>query len=230
MQRSVRSLLVGLVFLALWPGIAQAQVKRGEVIAMAAAYSNLQWTPSASNAFHGVDATGVRVDTPDVGFQREGIRGGWWVPDRKNTGVPYMWGGFSSLSEFEDGIRSGKAAGDVCTIEKRVKLDAAVSKSAVGIDCSGLVSRCWKLDRSYSTREIADLCTPLDSYEELKPGDILNCANKHVLIFWKCKSPGWILAYGAGSPPTWKVAVSQCYVPMLKQMGYKPYRYRQIED
>lgn len=219
--------LLGMLFSAV---NLQAQVQRSDVIAMAQAYSKFTWTPTSANAFHGVDASGIHVDTPDIGFQREGIRGGWWIPDRKNVGVPYMWGGFSTLEEFAEGIRDGKPAGDVCTIVKREKLDAAVSQSAVGIDCSGLVSRCWKLDRSYSTREITELCTPLDSYEELKPGDILNCANKHVLIFWKFKNPEWILAYGAGSPPTWKVALSQCYVPMLKQLGYKPYRYKEISD
>ena len=97
--------------------------------------------------------------------------------------MPYMWGGFCTPAEFTDGIRKGLYAGDVCTTEKRRMGDAAVSKWTVGIDCSGLVSHCWKLDRAYSTKELPALCSSLDNFDELKPGDILNSSEKHVLIF-----------------------------------------------
>ena len=60
--------------------------------------------------------------------------------------MPYQWGGFSSTEEFLQGLKAGKAAGDVYTAEKRRLLEAAVSKQAVGIDCSGLISRCWRLN------------------------------------------------------------------------------------
>ena len=172
------------------------------------------------------------MDTPDCAFTHPGSRPGWWKPGQTNVGIPYMWGGFSSLSEFQEGIANGWYAGDVYTREKRLLLESAVSRHAVGIDCSGLISRCWGLERSYSTRELPALCEPLASFEELKPGDILNSHNNHVLLFFAFadKDHQRIIAYEAGSPPTWKVLKDSLSVPILKAFGYKPLRYKNILD
>ncbi len=190
------------------------------------------WTPTVQNVFHGRDRARVPVDTPDASFQRPGTRPGWWVPGGKNIGVPYMWGGFSSLREFADGIKAGRYAGDVYTQEKRARLNAAVSKEAVGIDCSGLISRCWKLDHEYSTRSLPQLCDELAGYDALKPGDILNSDNNHVLLFasWQDAGHTRLFAYEAGSPPTWKVLLTDMPIAMLKERRYKPYHYRLMRD
>jgi hypothetical protein len=104
------------------------QVTRHQAITMADADRTLTWIPSARNAFHGTDRAGVRIDTPDAAFRPANTRPGWWIPNRRNTGVPYMWGGFSSLEEFPAGIRAGKLAGDIYTSQKRQMASAAVSK------------------------------------------------------------------------------------------------------
>ncbi len=221
------------LLLALFPLCStHAQVRRSEVIAMAEQYVHYKWKPSAANVFHGQDAEGIFVETPDRTFARPGIRPGWWVPDQVNEGVPYMWGGFSTLSDFKKGLRHGMYAGDVYTDEKRRLNDAAVSKHAVGIDCSGLVSRCWKLDRPYSTKELPSLCIALGSYSELKPGDILNAPDKHVLIFrgFLDEQKQRLLAYEAGSPPTWKVLLNGIPINLLLPEGFQPLRYRKIRD
>lgn len=207
-------------------------VRRLEAIATAEAYLHFKWKASPANAFHGNDAEGLRVETPDAGFSRPGIRPGWWAPGAVNIGMPYMWGGFSTPAEFKAGVRRGDYAGDVCTSEKRRLGDAAVSKHAVGIDCSGLVSRCWKLERSYSTRELPSLCDELSSYDELKPGDILNTPDNHVLLFkaFADAEHTRILEYEAGSPPTWKVLLNCISLSMLKEQGYRAYRYRAMRD
>jgi hypothetical protein len=211
---------------------AVAQVRRSEAIAIAETYLHFKWRPSAANVFHGVDADGVRVETPDAGFNRPGIRPGWWKTGEVNEGMPYMWGGFCTAKEFEKGLRDGRHAGDVCTSEKRLKGDAAVSRFAIGIDCSGLISRCWKLPRAYSTNEIASICTPLSSYDALKPGDILNSAKNHVLLFkaFTDASRQRIFAYEAGSPPTWKVLLNNIPLSMLREQGYEALRYRGMRE
>jgi hypothetical protein len=209
----------------------QAQVRRWDVIATAEQYVHFKWKPTTANVFHGRDANGILVETPDRTFSLPGIRPGWWVPDQANEGIPYMWGGFSTPSQFKAGLKRGFYAGDVYTDEKRRLSDAAVSKHAVGIDCSGLVSRCWKLERSYSTNELPALCTALGSYSELKPGDILNAPNEHVLIFrgWADQHKQRLLAYEAGSPPTWKVLLNSIPISLLTEK-FQPLRYRKIRD
>jgi len=144
-------------------------VTRSECLAIAEAYRAHRWQPTAANVFHGIDSNGVRVDTPDAGYRPPGAVPGWWEPGQVNEGIPYQWGGFATPEQFDRELASGLAAGDVYTQEKRRLLDAAVSRHATGIDCSGFVSRCWKLPRSYSTREFAGICDPLTSWADLRP-------------------------------------------------------------
>lgn len=51
------------------------------------------------------------------------------------------------------------AAGDMGTPEKQAAGDAAARRFAAGVDCSGFISRCRRLDRPFSTRELPALCT-----------------------------------------------------------------------
>jgi cell wall-associated NlpC family hydrolase len=205
-------------------------VTRQECLRTAEAYRTHRWTGSGANIMHGPDSRGVQVDTPDSTYQKPGAVPGWWRTGEVNEGVPYQWGGFCTLAEFDTGLRAGKAAGDVYSSEKRRLLDDAVSAQAVGIDCSGFISRCWKLTRSYSTRELAGLCVELKSWNELKPGDILNTFNAHCLLFagWDDAEKTRIIAYETGSPPDWKVVSHSIDAKWLRSIGYRPLRYRKM--
>ncbi|HAL71149.1 MAG TPA: hypothetical protein DCP71_05185 [Verrucomicrobiales bacterium] len=206
-------------------------VQRQEVLAIAQAYSQHRWKASTPNIKHGKDSQGIQVDTPDEAYRpADGTRPGWWMADAWNVGIPYQWGGFDSLEEFDSKIRQGFAAGDIYTPAKRAGLDAAVSQEAAGIDCSGLISRCWRLRRSYSTRELPALCDKLAGYDDLRPGDILNTHNAHVLLFagWANPARTRVSVYEAGCHPTWKVFRRQVRLEYLKQKNYLPYRYRNI--
>jgi hypothetical protein len=211
---------------------APSRVSRKEAIGTAQRYLRHVWKPTAANAFHGIDPNGVRVDTPDAAFQPTDTRPGWWQPGKRNVGLPYMWGGFDTPESFDSALRAGKYAGDIYTEEKRRLLDAAVSKHAAGIDCSGMISRCWKLPRSYSTRELTALCDPVTDLAQLKPGDIFNLHNAHVLLFagWEDKQHERLSAYEAGSPPTWKVLLNTMPLRFLLDQGYTAWRYRGIHD
>jgi cell wall-associated NlpC family hydrolase len=203
-----------------------SHVTRAECMDIADAYRLHRWTPSAANVRHCCDAKGIRVDTPDVSYNPNGAVPGWWTPGTVNEGVPYQWGGFSSIKEFDAGVAQGRAAGDVYTGEKRRLLDDAVSADAVGIDCSGYISRCWKLPQTYSTRELPLVCTKI-TWDELKPGDILNTHNAHCVLFagWLDGKRTVLLAYETGCPPTWKVVRHGLDAEALKKLGYACFRY-----
>ncbi|MFM7182004.1 MAG: hypothetical protein ACKO2G_11150 [Verrucomicrobiales bacterium] len=208
-------------------------VTRADSLAIAEAYRTHRWRPNVRNVRHGVDAMGIQVDTPDRDFKPGGgIRPGWWIADQWNVGIPYQWGGFDSPEQFDAKVAAGYAAGDVYTPAKRAALYDAISQEACGVDCSGFISRCWRLPRAYSTRELPFLCEPLPDFYSLKPGDILNKTNEHVLLFiaWADENKSRLYAYETGSPPTWKVECHLIPTDFLIQIGYQPFRYRAMRD
>lgn len=211
---------------------APSKVTRSEVMGTAMRYASHPWTGTGANVRHGVDRAGIRVDTPDSTYQKPGAVPGYWVPGQVSRGLPYQWGGFSTPEEFDRGLAAGLAAGDVYTDEKRRLLYDGVSREAVGIDCSGFVSRCWNLPKAFSTRELASICEPLPSWDDLKPGDALNIHNVHVLLFCGWVDPGrkFLAAYETGGPPDWKVIRHVIGVDFLKRKGYRPLRYQGIRE
>jgi hypothetical protein len=209
-----------------------SEVTRIEAIVMASRYCTHTWTATEQNSFHGVDPEGIQVDTPNAGFQPEEGKAGWWEAGKHSVGIPYMWGGFDTPESFDAGLLEGKYAGDVYTAEKRRLLDDAVSKHAVGIDCSGFISRCWKLPRSYSTRELPGLCDPVTDLALLKPGDIFNTHNSHVVLFagWTNTERTELMFYEAGSNPEWRVNLQKAPLSFLLDKGFTAWRYRGMKD
>lgn len=208
-----------------------SQVSSEEVLNIAESYRVHKWTPSKANIKHGLDSNGIMVNTPDSTMDINiAARPGWWISDQTNIGIPYKWGGFDTPISFSVKITQGYHAGDVYTSSKRKKLWNGVSDQSCGVDCSGFVSRCLRLEKHHSTRELPDICQELNSFEELQPGDIINKRNVHVLLFDRFvdKEKGIFLAYETGSAPTWKVLKHAVSVKHLKVLGYKPYRYNNI--
>ena len=209
------------------PGPASS-VTRAESLRIADAYARLRWTPEKRHILHGRDRDGMEVQTPDRSLDREKYGNGWWMAGRNNTGMPYMWGGFDTPDLFLQHLASGKRAGDVTTPEKRRLGDAAVSRDTCGIDCSGFVSRCWKLDHPVSTRELPAICEPLPDWDALQAGDIL-LNGQHVLLFAGWQVPGKvILGYEAGPKPVWRVNACGLEKRFLQERGYAPWRYRNM--
>lgn len=205
-----------------------SSVKSAQVIAIAESYRTHEWAASASHVKHGADCDGVVVNTPDVSLEKgRASKEGWWVPGTMNVGIPYKWGGFDSPKSFDIGLRGKAFAGDVYTRGK----EAAVSKQARGVDCSGFVSRCWRLERHYSTRELPSLCRELDSMDELQAGDILNKYDEHVVLFkeWTDETKRSFMAYETGCEQSWKVTCHKVYVRPISRLGYKPLRYKGIK-
>jgi len=202
---------------------------RAEAMRIAEAYLNYRWDSTAKNVLQGKDSDGVSVRTPNL------APGGapdpkLWTIGATNTGVPYKWGGFDSIESFAAGVKAGKAAGDMYNLEKRKLGGAAVSSHAVGIDCSGFISRCWKLKTKYSTDSLPSLCTPLRSVADLKPGDILDSEGGHVIMFAKWLDDHKFSALFYESSPYSKVVANTYYPSAMALAGYKPLRYKLIED
>jgi hypothetical protein len=193
-------------------------VSRDEILAIAGRYAEHRWQASADNVFHGPDQSGIYVDTPDSSFRKDGF-----VIGRPNIGIPYKWGGFSTIADFDRGLLNGKFAGHLR------KGRSPGSAQAVGVDCSGLVSRCWDLPRKHSTRSLGNLCYQLKSYDDLLPGDILNRFDKHVMIFESFVEPTRIRlsAYEAVYP---RVKRNIHSVADLKAQSYVPLRYMPLDE
>lgn len=219
--------------IALAASIASAfadNVTRAEALQIAESYVNYRWTASPENVRHGKDAAGIEIHTPDRASGHGDPATDCWVAGEKNTGVAYKWGGFDTLEKFASGVRAGKAAGDIYSAEKRRKGGAAVSGDAVGIDCSGFISRCWKLPRKHSTSMLFGICERLASTTALKPGDVMNTAEGHVLLFVRWLDADKTHALFYESAPFSKTRASENTLADLLASGYQALRYRQMKD
>ena len=67
---------------------------------------------------------------------------------------------------------------------------------------------------------------------QLKPGDIFNTDNAHVVLFagWLDDAHLSLKAYEAGGNPEWRVLLSTMSLQSLFEKGYTPWRYRGIRD
>ncbi len=113
-----------------------------------------------------------------------------WLVVGMNAHVPYKFGGFSTLEQFRTGLLNGLYAGDVDM--------ATPSAYAVGVDCSGFVSRCWGLSSHYGTARIPEISTAYTSWDQILPGDAMNMAGWHVRLFIERTPNGGFLAAEAG--------------------------------
>ena len=221
-------LILSSIACCLPPAHAQT-VTRSEALRIAESYIQHRWQASAKNLLHGKDKKGIEVHTPD----RDGGSGNpldeCWRVNEENMGVAYKWGGDDTPATFSAGIKTGKAAGDVYTLEKRRLDDAAVSDQAVGIDCSGFICRCWKTRKRYSTSSLAEVCVKLDSPAKLQPADIMNQRRGHVLMFvkWLDNKKKRALFYEAA--PFSKTRASERDVNELAAAGYVAMRYRHFK-
>lgn len=206
--------------------LSAAPLTRSEVLTIAASYAEYQWQPTAKNVQHGPDASGIVVHTPDRSTGNRDL----WETGQPSVGVPYKWGGYDTLESFARGIRAGKAAGDLYNAQKRRLGDKAVSGSAVGLDCSGFVSRCWRLSEKQSTSSLAALCLKLRSLDDLRPGDALNQPGGHVVLFvkWLDDTQTRFRCYEA--EPFSRVRASERDAPEMLAAGYVPLRYRKIGE
>ena len=97
--------------------------------------------------------------------------------------VSYDWGGWDTVTGFNGSMDPGTLqAGDINT--------SGVESCSKGDDCSGFVTRVWQLTSKYSTRMIPSVSKKLRSTSALLPGDVMNSAGSHVVLFSSFASNG----------------------------------------
>jgi hypothetical protein len=182
MTRLPKSLMLATVLWAAFSQTSAWPLTREEVMERAQSYVDLDWQCRRYNASREYNLL---------------------KPGKSYLGVSYNWGGFDLPSQFARKVKSGKVAGNYkkhCGEQLCVRFDFA------GLDCSGFVSRCWQI-RRYSTLELPIIAIKIPR-KLLKPGDILNSRNKHVVLFdsyddegqmWAYESSAWVRQQGA--PP-----------------------------
>ena len=191
-----------------------------KVINKALEYANYEWYATEKNVKHGIDSNGIEVDSPDVTWKGEKLNCGWWKVNQKNIGIPYGWGLDSTLEEFENGLDSGKYAGNVPEDKSR-----RISYDCVGVDCSGLLTICWNLPQKISTRVIPDYANVVERIEEIQQGDVFAKIGSHVMFFKEFASEDQKVAVIIDATrSTGKVSVRQESVEELFGKGYKIYR------
>lgn len=142
------------------------------------------------------------------------VRTPGWLIAGTNARVAYKWGGFSTLMQYDDGLKAGKYSGDINT--------DGVSSYAVGVDCSGFVSRCWGLTYHSSTSNMPTITTQYASWDDLKPGDAVHKVG-HVRLFVE-KMPNGALRIVEASGRDWATTYWS-YAPSDLQGVYTPRYY-----
>ncbi len=131
-------------------------ISRTDVIARAKAFAFHPWRCAQPNLTASCNAAYKSIYTP-----------GDYV------GLPYDWGGYMTLFDFDQGILAGKGAGSYP--------DDGILACTVGLDCSGFVSKAWATGH-YTTSNLADTSTMID-VSALLAGDAFNKAGYHVAMF-----------------------------------------------
>ena len=140
--------------------------------------------------------------------------------------VPYKWGGFDSVAQFQLRLSSPRPAlaGDVCTC-REARFNGCIVDRAAGIDCSGFVSRAWGLKEHVGTYGLAKMATPLPSLFDLKPGDILNRPGNHVRLFVRFEPGPEVRIRTLESAVSCGGVCERVYTPAQLQF-YRPMRLR----
>ena len=165
--------------------LPKAQILSSEVISNAEAYLNFDWTANPDNIWNQESCGGKSVNTP------------FWVTVGDQTAMPYCWGGNSTLSDFTAYLPEGKSAGDDNTAAGY----GAEPNCAIGVDCSGFVSRCCGLGGHFSTSmiNVNELFGHHDSYDDLREADMVNNPGSHVRLVTQINANGTITVIESGS-------------------------------
>jgi hypothetical protein len=165
-------------------------ITRDEVIVRAKAFSFHPWKAAPANL------------TASCNSKYKSI---YQVGD--HLGLPYDWGGYMSLFEFDQQVAQGLGVGSYP--------EDGVLACTAGLDCSGFVSQAWGTGH-YTTSNLAETSAQI-AQNTMKPGDVFNKAGFHVAMYSHTLANGDPVLYEAVgynthlSMPGWSWV--QGYVP-----------------
>ncbi len=196
-----RSVLVSIVVCALLLAPPARAIPRDDVLGHAAAFALHRWTTTDANR------------TAECSASYESDYGpGTWV------GLPYDWGGYVTIAEFDAQIADGYGAGSHSS--------DGILECTTGLDCSGFVSQCW--ETSHESTRTLDSVARATAWDDILRGDAVNDAGSHVVLYTHTSSAGQPLFYEAAGTPD-KVRINTTggwsYVD-----GYVPLRFEGIEE
>ncbi len=193
-------LLALAVFVALLSGAAPAAraIPRDEALVRARTYAGHPWRCAEANQTGTCGGGYLSIYTP-----------GDYV------GLPYDWGGYASIDQFDQAVLAGKGVGSYPS--------DGILDCTVGVDCSGFVSRVWKA--GHTTTSGMDTITHVVSSADLEPADAYNDAGYHVMLFERVQANG---------DPQFIEAVyynvhTTFWEPWSYVDGFEPVRYDAIE-
>jgi len=151
-----------------------APITRQQIIENAKSYLSVNWKLGQAN-YH----NGQAGNWNNCGFGKEN----WRLP-RTLTGrvgqtiaeVPYAWGGYQSIADFQQRINRGNWAGNIC--------ENQVLGNTAGVDCAGFVSQALQAEGYYlaDTGGLGGISTAIN-WNQLAPGDLLLKPGSHVMLF-----------------------------------------------
>ncbi|RKX70601.1 hypothetical protein DRP53_04515 [candidate division WOR-3 bacterium] len=203
----MRTKLIPLVGIALLPSLVFT-ITRDEIYSNGVIWEIIdEWSPQKDTAH----------------FPYYGIYYSDWTVPGSYYVEAYVYGGVDSKGQFLARIRSGDCAGGKNTksvwLKEYGKPDGILpAEKLAGIDCSAFVSACWEISR-YNTVGLANISLKLDDKNKLKPGDILNKPNVHVVLVLSVPQNGRVTTIEATPPGI----ILNPYRPFSELPGYEPY-------
>jgi len=195
----MRRLLLSVLLLgAVTGGAIRAEaITRDQVMARAKAYAFHPWRCTTANLTASCSSSYKSVYVP-----------GDYV------GLPYDWGGYMTLFDFDQQIAKGFGAGS--------RAQEGVLSCTSGVDCSGYVSKCWDAGH-YGTSTVSKVSTTI-AQSSLLPGDAFNKAGSHIVLYSH--------TLASGLPVFYEAAAFHVEIDALggwsKVSGFIPIRYNKI--
>ena len=200
-------ILIILFFCYCFYSFSQAQITRPQIMQNASNYANLQWTMGANNVQNAC-YNPIYVET-------------YFNVGQQTTGMAYCWGGGHTIQQFQNGIAGNGKAGNKCTTMPNYQ------QNTYGVDCSGFITLVWeRLEGHLGTGQLSTISNVIDRCD-LKPGDILNNAGSHVMLFHSFIDDNNVYVIEAVGG-YWKVRQSSYNLNTLIAQGYVPRRYINI--